>query len=158
MARLGGTAITSFADLAPYMGTTNFQGRGLLTGLFEAINGLLGGSDKAAMEALEVVSNSIVVANRGNIYSDGADSFGGLNNLRNKFFKWNGLNGWVASLKSSMALGVSKFYGSLGETKFFNLEKRERNFLTLYGIDEGKWDMLRSIKTLAVDNKKYLNR
>ena len=55
-----------------------------------------------------------------------------------------------------MALGVSKFYGSLGETKFFNLEKRERNFLTLYGIDEGKWDMLRSIKTLAVDNKKYL--
>jgi len=85
MARLGGTAITSFADLAPYMGTTNFQGRGLLTGLFEAINGLLGGSDKAAMEALEVVSNSIVVANRGNIYSDGADSFGGLNNLRINF-------------------------------------------------------------------------
>ena len=156
MARLGGTTITSVADLAPYMASTNFQGRGLLTGLFEAINGLLGGSNKAAMEALEVVSNSIVVANRGNIYSDGADSFGGLNNLRNKFFKWNGLNGWVASLKSSMALGVSKFYGSLSETKFFNLEKREINFLTLYGIDEGKWDMLRSIKTLAADNKKYL--
>ena len=156
MARLGGTVITSAADLAPYMASTNFQGRGLLNGLFEAINGLLGGSDKAAMEALEVVSNSIVVANRGNIYSDGADSFGGLNNLRNKFFKWNGLNGWVASLKSSMALGVAKFYGSLGETKFFNLEKRERNFLTLYGIDEGKWDMLRSIKTLDVNNKKYL--
>ena len=156
MARLGGTTITSVADLAPYMASTNFQGRGLLTGLFEAINGLLGGNPKAAMEAFEVVGNSIVVANRGNIYSDGADSFGGLNNLRNKFFKWNGLNGWVASLKSSMALGVSKFYGSLSETKFFNLEKRERNFLTLYGIDEGKWNMLRSIKTLAVDNKRYL--
>ena len=156
MARLGGTLITSFADLAPYMGTTNFQGRGLLTGLFEAINGLLGGNNKAAMEALEVVSNSVIASNRGNVFNDGADSFGGLNNLRNKFFKWNGLNGWVASLKSSMALGVSKFYGSLSETKFFNLEKRERNFLTLYGIDEGKWNMLRSIKTLAVDNKRYL--
>ena len=156
MARLGGTAITSFADLAPYMTSTNFQGRGLLTGLFEAINGLLGGNNKAAMEALEVVSNSVIASNRGNVFNDGADSFGGLNNLRNKFFKWNGLNGWVASLKSSMALGVSKFYGSLSETKFFNLEKRERNFLTLYGIDEGKWDMLRSIKTLAADNKRYL--
>ena len=55
-----------------------------------------------------------------------------------------------------MALGVSKFYGSLSETKFLDLEKRERNFLTLYGIDEGKWNMLRSIKTLAVDNKRYL--
>ena len=156
MARLGGTLITSFADLAPYMGTTNFQGRGLLTGLFEAINGLLGGNNRAAMEALEVVSNSIVVSNRGNVFGDGGDLTGSIGNLRNKFFKWNGLNGWVASLKSSMALGVAKFYGSLSETKFFNLEKRERNFLTLYGIDEGKWDMLRSIKTLAVDNKRYL--
>jgi len=156
MARLGGTMITSGADLAPYMTSTNFQGRGLLTGLFEAINGLLGGSNKAAMEALEVISNSVVVANRGNVYADGADGTGAINNLRNKFFKWNGLNGWVASLKSSMALGVSKYYGSLGETKFFDLEKRERNFLTLYGIDEGKWNMLRSIKTLAADNKRYL--
>ena len=156
MARLGGTMITSGADLAPYMASTNFQGRGLLTGLFEAINGLLGGNNKAAMEALEVISNSVVVSNRGNVYADGADGTGAINNLRNKFFKWNGLNGWVASLKSSMALGVSKFYGSLSETKFFNLEKRERNFLTLYGIDEGKWNMLRSIKTLAVDNKRYL--
>jgi hypothetical protein len=156
MARLGGTLITSFADLAPYMGTTNFQGRGLLTGLFEAINGLLGGNNRAAMEVLEVVSNSIVVSNRGNVFGDGSDLTGSIGNLRNKFFKWNGLNGWVANLKSSMALGVAKFYGSLSETKFFNLEKRERNFLTLYGIDEGKWDMLRSIKTLAVDNKRYL--
>jgi len=156
MARLGGTMITSGADLAPYMTSTNFQGRGLLTGLFEAINGLLGGNNKAAMEALEVISNSVVVSNRGNVYADGADGTGAINNLRNKFFKWNGLNGWVASLKSSMALGVSKYYGSLGETKFFDLEKRERNFLTLYGIDEGKWNMLRSIKTLAADNKRYL--
>ena len=156
MARLGGTVITSFADLGPYMTSTNFQGRGLLSGLFEAINGLFGGNPKVAMEALEVISNSVVVSNRGNVYADGADGTGAINNLRNKFFKWNGLNGWVSSLKSSMALGVSKYYGSLGETKFFDLEKRERNFLTLYGIDEGKWNMLRSIKTLAVDNKRYL--
>ena len=156
MARLGGTVITSFADLGPYMTSTNFQGRGLLTGLFEAINGLIGGNSKVAMEALEVISNSVVVSNRGNVYADGADGTGAINNLRNKFFKWNGLNGWIASLKSSMALGVSKFYGSLSKTKFLDLEKRERNFLTLYGIDEGKWNMLRSIKTLAVDDKRYL--
>jgi hypothetical protein len=156
MARLGGTTVTSIADLAPYMLSTNFQGRGLLTGLVEPLNGLVGGNNRAAMEALEVISNSVVVANRGNVFSDGSESFGGLNNLRNRFFKWNGLNGWIASLKSSMALGVAKFYGSLTETKFFNLQKRERNFLTLYGIDEGKWDMLRSIKTLAADDKRYI--
>ena len=47
MARLGGTSITSFADLAPYMATTGFQNRGLLTGLFEAVGGLLDMNDRA---------------------------------------------------------------------------------------------------------------
>ena len=70
--------------------------------------------------------------------------------------RFNGMNGWVASLKSSMALGLSRHYGMLADTKLSDLSIREQNFLTLYGIDEGKWNMLRSIKTLAVDNKRYL--
>jgi len=114
------------------------------------------GNDKAAMEGLQVISNSIVAENRGNVFGEGADFAGSIGNLRNTFFKINLLNGWVASLKSSMALGVSRFYGMLGDTKFSSLKIRERNFLTLYGIDEGKWDMLRSIKTLDVENKRYL--
>tara|TARA_R110000822_G_scaffold269948_2_gene393005 strand:+ start:1102 stop:3579 length:2478 start_codon:yes stop_codon:yes gene_type:complete len=156
VAKLGGTAITSVADLAPYMSTTNFQGRGLLTGLFESLNGLFGMNDKAAMSALEVISNSYTSNNRGNIFGEGDNSWGVVGKLRNKFFKWNGLNGWVSNLKSSMALGVARYYGMLGDTKFSSLEIRERNFLTLYGIDEGRWDMLRSIKTLDVENKRYL--
>ena len=156
MARLGGTSITSFADLAPYMTTTGFQNRGLLTGLFEAVGGLFGLNDRAAIEAFGFTSNSIVQANRGTTFIDSTDSFGTIGRLRNKFFQWNGLNGWVASLKNSMALGLARFYGIKADMKFSNLELRERNFLTLYGIDEGKWDMLRSIKTLAIDDKRYL--
>ena len=38
-----------------------------------------------------------------------------------------------------------------------HLIKVERNLLKLYGIDEGKWDLLRSIKTLDVNNKRYLS-
>ena len=40
--------------------------------------------------------------------------------------------------------------------KFSDLSIRERNFLTLYGIDDGKWNMLRSIKTLDSQGKKYM--
>jgi len=157
MARLGMTQITSIGDIPQYMGTTNFQGRGLLTGLFEALTGLFNANDRAAMEVLQIVSNSYsATAYRGNVYAAGNDSWGKMGELQNTFFKWNGLNGWVSRLKSSMILGLSRHYGMLTETKFSNLDLRERNFLTLYGIDEGKWDMLRSVKTLAVDNKKYL--
>jgi len=157
MARLGMTPITSFGDIPQYMGTSNFQGRGLLSGLFEALTGLFNANDKAAMEVLQVVSNSYsATAYRGNVYAAGNDSWGKMGELQNTFFKWNSLNGWVSRLKSSMILGLSRHYGMLTQTKLKDLDIRERNFLNLYGIDEGKWDMLRSIKTLAVDDKRYL--
>ena len=157
MARLGMTPITSFGDIPQYMGTSNFQGRGLLSGLFEALTGLFNANDRAAMEVLQVVSNSYsATAYRGNVYAAGNDSWGKMGELQNTFFKWNSLNGWVSRLKSSMILGLSRHYGMLSETKLKDLDIRERNFLNLYGIDEGKWDMLRSIKTLAVDDKRYL--
>ena len=44
----------------------------------------------------------------------------------------------------------------LADTKWLDLKTRERNLLKLYGFDEGKWDMLRSIKTLDVENKRYM--
>ena len=157
LARLGMTQITSIGDIPQYMGTTNFQGRGLLTGLFEAMTGLFNANDKAAMEVLQVVSNSYTAtAYRGNVYAAGNDSWGKVGELQNTFFKWNGLNGWVSRLKSSMILGLSRHYGMLADTKLKDLDVRERNFLNLYGIDEGKWDMLRSIKTLAVDDRRYM--
>jgi len=157
MARLGSASISSFGDLAQYMGTTSFQGRGLLTGLFEAMSGLFRANDTAAMEVLQITSNSVAAtAFRGNIYGAADDTWGRMGRLQNTFFKFNGMNGWVASLKSSMALGLSRHYGMLADTKLSDLSIREQNFLTLYGIDEGKWNMLRSIKTLAVDNKRHL--
>jgi uncharacterized lipoprotein YehR (DUF1307 family) len=157
MARLGMVQITSIGDIPQYMGTTNFQGRGLLSGLFEALTGLFNANDRAAMEVLQVVSNSYsATAYRGNVYSAGNDSWGRTGELQNTFFKWTGLNGWVSRLKSSMILGLSRHYGMLADTKLSDLTLRERNFLTLYGIDEGKWNMLRSIKTLDVENKRYM--
>ena len=155
--KLGFAKITSFGDLAQYMGTTSFQGRGLLSGLFEAMTGLFRANDRAAMEVLQITSNSVAAtAFRGNIYGAADDTWGRMGRLQNTFFKWNGMNGWISSLKSSMALGLARHYGMLADTKLSNLTTREQNFLTLYGIDEGKWNMLRSIKTLAVDDKRYL--
>ena len=122
--KLGLATITSFGDLAQYMGTTNFQGRGLLTGLFEAMNGLFQNNDRAAMEVLETTSNSIH-SFMGNKYGAANDTWG-------------------------------KHYGMQTELKFSDLSVRERNFLTLYGIDDGKWNMLRSIKTLDSQGKKYM--
>jgi hypothetical protein len=153
--KLGLATITSFGDLAQYMGTTSFQGRGLLTGLFEALSGLFAVNDRAAMEVLQTTSNSIH-SFMGNKYGAANDTWGRMGKLQNTFFMWNSLNGWIASLKGSMAVGLSRHYGMQTELKFSDLSIRERNFLTLYGIDDGKWNMLRSIKTLDSQGKRYM--
>tara|TARA_R110000796_G_scaffold85448_2_gene185428 strand:+ start:235 stop:2736 length:2502 start_codon:yes stop_codon:yes gene_type:complete len=157
MGKLGFAGITSFADLAQYMSTTNFQGRGFLSGFGESMNALFKTQDKEAMEVLEIMSNSIIgdsFAN--NRYGVGSDTWGTMSKLQNTFFKWNSLNRWVSSLKSGMTVGLSRQYGMLADTKFSSLKAKERNLLQLYGIDEGKWDMLRSIKTLDVNKKRYM--
>ena len=152
--KLGFTPISSFSDLAFYMSATNFQGRGLLTGIFESLNALYKTQDKQAMEVIGITNNSLINTST-NAYSQ-TDSFGKFGKIENSFFKWIGLNRWVSNLKSSMALGLSRHYGMLADTAFGSLNVRERNLLKLYGIDEGKWNLLRSIKTLDVENKRYL--
>ena len=157
MGKLGFAGVTSFADLAQYMATTNFQGRGLFAGLAEAMNALFKTQDKQAMEVLEVMSNSVIGDSFStNRYGTGRDTWGMFGKLQNTFFKWNSLNRWVSSLKSGMTVGLSRHYGMLADAKFSNLTARERNVLQLYGIDSGKWDLLRSIKTLDVNKKRYL--
>lgn len=152
--KLGFSPISSVSDLAQYMGTTNFQGRGLLTGLYESMNALFKKQDKAAMEVIGITSNSVLATNT-NRFSD-ADSFGKFSKVENSFFKWIGLNAWVTNLKSGMTVGLARHYGMLADKSFGSLNIRERNLLKLYGIDEGKWDLLRSIKTLDIENRRYL--
>jgi hypothetical protein len=135
--------------------TTNFQGRGFLTGLFEALGGLFKTGDKRAMEVLQVTSNSIH-SFMGNKYGSAGDTWGTMGKLQNAFFKFNSLNRWVSSLKTGMTVGLARSYGMLADSKWLDLKIRERNLLKLYGFDEGKWDMLRSIKTLDENGSRYI--
>tara|TARA_R110002072_G_scaffold183699_1_gene339911 strand:- start:43 stop:2544 length:2502 start_codon:yes stop_codon:yes gene_type:complete len=156
MGKLGFAAVTSIGDLAQYMSTSNFQGRGFLSGFREAINSLFKTQDQAAMSVLSVTSNSVAGSFQANKYGASMDTWGTMGKLQNMFFKYNSLNRWISSLKSGMTVGLAHHYGMLADTKFLDLSARERNLITLYGIDEGKWNMLRSIKTLDVETRRYL--
>jgi len=154
--KLGFATVSSFGDLATYMTETRFQGRGLFTGLFEALGNLTGlGRNKQAFEVLGVMSNTVIGTMNQKMSMRG-DMTGKFASLSNLFYKLNGLNWWVSSLKSGMTTGLARMYGMKKNTPFNKLTKRERNLLTLYKIDSGKWDMLRSITTLEADGKVYM--
>tara|TARA_R100000655_G_scaffold97193_1_gene140021 strand:+ start:3404 stop:5851 length:2448 start_codon:yes stop_codon:yes gene_type:complete len=154
--KLGFATISSFADLATYMTETNYQGRGLFTGLTEALGQLTGLSrNKQALDVLSVVSNSTIGTMNQKMSMRG-DMTGKFASLSSLFYRMNALNYWVSNLKSAMTVGVARMYGMKKGVSFDKLANRERNLLTLYRIDAGKWDMLRSVSSLEADGKTYM--
>ena len=86
MGKLGFAAVTSIGDLAQYMSTSNFQGRGFLSGFREAINSLFKTQDQAAMSVLSVTSNSVAGSFQANKYGASMDTWGTMGKLQNMFF------------------------------------------------------------------------
>ena len=154
--KLGFATISSFADLATYMTETNYQGRGLFTGLKEALGQITGVSrNKEALDVLGVMSNSVIGTMNQKMSMRG-DMTGKFASLSSLFYRMNALNYWVTNLKSAMTTGVARMYGMKRGVGFDKLSTRERNLLTLYRIDSGKWDMLRSVSALEADGKTYI--
>ena len=154
--KLGFATISSVADLATYMTETNYQGRGLFTGLKEALGQLTGVSrNKEALDVLGVMSNSVIGTMNQKMSMRG-DMTGKFASLSSLFYRLNALNYWISNLKSAMTVGVARMYGMKKGVGFDKLSTRERNLLTLYRIDGGKWDMLRSVSSLEADGKTYM--
>lgn len=155
--KLGFATISSFADLATYMTETRFQGRGLFTGLAEALSQMtgIGKTDKSVLDVLQVMSNTTVGTMNQKMSMRG-DMTGKFASLSNLFYRLNGLNWWTSNLKSAMTTGVARMYGMKKNLSFDKLTARERNILKLYNFDNAKWDMLRSISAIEADGKTYI--
>ena len=152
--KLGFATVSSFADVANYALAARYQGRGLFTGLAEGLAALK--KNKEALEVLNITSNSVLGTINQKFGARG-DASGTAARLQSAFFKLNSLNWWVSSLKTGMQVGLARQYGMKSKLSFKDLNVAERRLLGLYGIDSGKWDLLRSMKTIEADGKTYLS-
>ena len=93
------------------MTETNYQGRGLFTGLKEALGQLTGVSrNKEALDVLGVMSNSVIGTMNQKMSMRG-DMTGKFASLSSLFYRLNALNYWISNLKSAMTVGVARTYG-----------------------------------------------
>jgi hypothetical protein len=110
MAKLGGAVISSITDLATYGAEMHYQGRGFLSGIGEAIGGLVQGRAKG--EQREILSSLGVFFDSlsSDITRTGSldETMGGrTSRLLQSYFNWNLLNWWTDSLRGSAALSMS---------------------------------------------------
>jgi hypothetical protein len=159
MAKLGGAVVSSLTDVPVYASEVKFQGRGMLSGLHEAVSGLAAGRPKG--ERAQVLSSVGVVFDSmiGEITRQGSldESFSaGVGRGLQTMFKWNLLNWWTDSLRASTAMGLSHFLAKESVKAFDDLAPEMQRMFKLYGIDGEKWNHIRNGKQMLADGREYL--
>jgi hypothetical protein len=160
MAKLGGSVISSVSDLPVYASEMRYQGKGFLSGLTEAIGGVVKGRAKG--EEREILSSLGVVFDSmmGDITRWGShdDSTPGkLARLTQTYFKLNLQSWWTDSLLSSAALSMGHDLGQQMGKVHAELRPELARTLNLYGITEADWNAVTHVEArTAEDGRAYL--
>lgn len=160
MAKLGGAVISSVTDLATYASELSYQGRGFLSGIGEAIGGVVEGRAKGErqeiLSSLGVFFDSMV----GDITRQGSldESMGGTTSrMLQTFFKYNLLNWWTESLRSSAGLSMSHHLALQAGKTFDQLSPDLQRTLGLFEIDAPTWERMRAAGVKqAADGKAFM--
>lgn len=159
LSKLGGALLSSFTDLPVAASEFRYQGRSYLGSLGEMTAGLVKG--RGSEEQRQVLSSFGVYADsmRGEIMRrfSADDSMGGkMSRGMSLFFKLNGLSWWTDANKASAGLMMAHDLAHNKAKGWGDLDPQYQRALSLYGMDAGKWDLMREMETKMADGKDYM--
>lgn len=160
MSKLGGALISSAQDLVTIAAEINYQnGGGIFKNMVDTLGELVKGKSRAEVREItdslpimfESLSNGI--AQR----FDPADNIPGtVSRLQQLFFRANGLTWWTENTRAAAARTFSYHAATHASKAFDELPKDFSRVISLYGIDAGKWDIIRSVPQKMADGRNYL--
>lgn len=159
MAKLGGSTISSVTDLATAASELRWQGHSLGSAYAGIIGQAIGGRARGEARALSAEIGvglegiSAAVVSR---FSASDQAPGVMSNLMRLYFKLNLLTGWTDSVKTGAGRMMAWRAGQQAEQPWGRLDARFRNAISLYGIDDKRWDVIRKSQLRAEDARAYL--
>jgi len=162
--KLGGAVISAFSDIPNLAGALAYRGAGgWCENMLAAIRGLGKGRGSAEQQrilaSLGVYFDSTMQTMAARMSNGGLDA-GGINNrlngIQNLFFRLSGLSWWTDTQKASAGLMLSHDLARQKNNSWARLAHKRQRALSLYGIDEGKWEIIRRGETKAADGRHYL--
>lgn len=159
MAKLGGAVVSAVTDLPVAASELRYQGQGMLSSMGGMVNGLLQGRKKA--EQREILSTLGVFFDnvRGDVVSrfSADDTLGGkMSRAQTLFFKLNGLQWWTDTMRSTAALMMSHHLAYNRSLDWEKMNPDLQRTLSLFGIDSGRWDLLRATPAKLADGREYM--
>lgn len=159
VSKLGGAVLSAFSDLGFYASEVRYQGGSTLGGLAESVESLAGRvpkKDRARLLSnLGVMYDSMLGSYTSRF--DAADTMPGRTSaMVNLFFRVNGLTWWTDSLRSGFALARSHDLAQVSSRAWSDLGEDLTRALGLFGIDEGRWSIVRQAVETADDGKQFV--
>ena len=160
MAKLGGAVMSQITDIGFFASEMRYQGRTVLSGLGEALQGLRRGRNRKQMAEIDgmigVVMDGMIgdVTARFSIADDNVP--GRLAKLQQMFFKYNGMAWWNDSVRAQASRAMAHRLAIYSDTSFSALDPDLRRVIGLYGFDEGRWDIVRSGAKREADGRNYV--
>lgn len=160
MSKLGGSLLSSITDLGTIMSEMRYQGHDMFGAIKESIINLTTGMNKTEMREIDAGLGVIADSMRGELM--GARSFaednlpGALAKAQMAFFKLNGLTWWTDSLRTTAIRLMSHLSALKRDLPFDKIGEDLQRVFFLYGIDAGKWDIIRQAHAIGADKRSYL--
>lgn len=157
MSKLGSMIFSQLNDIAVYGSGARYQGRGFFSGMTEAVVGL-GRSLKDQDRRDLAASLGVVLDNMtGELGRVGSFSeAGSMTKATQLFMKMNLGDWWVSRMRTSAAFGMSHHMSLQAPKAWATVGEEYQRVLSLYGIDEAKWDVIRSTASKQVDGKEHI--
>jgi len=162
--KLGGAVISAFSDIPNVAGALAYRGAGgWCENMLAGIRGLLRGRGNAEQQrilaSLGVYFDSTMQTMAARVSNGGLDA-GGINNrlngIQNMFFRLSLLSWWTDTQKTSAGLILSHDLARQKNNSWAQLAIKRQRALSLYGLNEGKWEIIRRGETKAADGRHYL--
>jgi hypothetical protein len=160
MASLGGSVLSSVGDLgvmmvgAKHLGDNGFSAVG--KGLANLFTGVPSAEKLALYADLGLAMESMIGKFATSRFSVDDGVRGAVGQMQKLFFTLNLQNRWTDSMRSSIAEFVSLNLARRVDVGFDGLDASLRSTMTLYGIDSGKWDIIRSGALAEVEGRNFL--
>jgi hypothetical protein len=161
MAKLGAALFSQFSDIPVFGSEIRYQGGTMLGAMGQAMAGLAHGvgidrDRRMFASALGAFSETFA----GHLASrfDTPDNLPGkLSRLQRLFFKLNGMSWWSDRMKRTAAITMAHLLGLHADREFANIDPHFQRVLSLYGLDETRWNAVREHAAKAADGRVYLD-
>jgi len=159
MARLGGSVISAISDILFTAGTRMYHGKTLVQAWSDAFTAplmRLGSEERKHVARLLGVGHETALGMVMRRVSSDDLTPGKATGMLNFYFKWNLLGPWTDANKAGATMMLSNDLAEVSNVAFGRLDPAKKRLLTMYGIDEKQWDVIRAAAGVADDGRRYI--